>query len=114
MQDTSEAQNTASVQNTSAADNGAADQLRELSAALVEAQTKLALLMNGASCSSLEEGARFALGLVGVGMAPEDAAQRTMEVYPHLRLTKRELPVFSAETKGSDGFAAIRSIFARR
>lgn len=93
----------------------AENELKELQAALIEANTKLALLMNGAAKSKLSESARIALLLVDSGAAPEDAAQAVLQEYPHLKLTDREVPSFAAATSGSgDGFSAIRSIFAKK
>ncbi len=91
------------------------NELQELQAALNEAKTKLALLMNGAARSKLSEGAKIALLLVESGAAPEDAAETVLQEYPHLKRTDREVPVFSAAASGSgDGFSAIRSIFAKK
>ena len=87
----------------------------EMKAALLEARIKLALLLCGAAKEKLEEGSMLAHGFCIAGMEPEDAAQRVMEEYPHLRLISREVPKFAAQGGGSgDGFAAIRNIFARR
>lgn len=87
----------------------------ELTAALIEARVKLALLMCGAEREKLPEGAVLAMGLVAAGADPEEAAAKVITEYPHLKLKKREIPVFAAESRGSsDGFAAIKSIFARR
>ncbi len=91
------------------------NELQELQAALNEAKTKLALLMNGAARSKLSESAKIALLLVESGADPEDAAQAVLQEYPHLKRTDREVPSFSAATSGSgDGFSAIRSIFAKK
>ena len=91
------------------------DELTELHAALNEAKTKLALLMNGAARTKLSESAKIALLLVESGASPEEAAVAVLQEYPHLKLTEREVPSFSAATSGSgDGFSAIRSIFAKR
>ncbi len=91
------------------------NELQELHAALNEAKTKLALLLNGAARTKLSESAKIALLLVESGAAPEEAAQAVLQEYPHLKLTDREVPTFSAATSGSgDGFSAIRSIFAKR
>ena len=76
---------------------------------------KLALLLCGAAKEKLADAAKLALGMVAAGMEPEEAAEQTIKEYPHLKLTAREVPVFAADTSGSsDGFAAIRSIFAKR
>ncbi len=91
------------------------NELQELQAALNEAKTKLALLMNGAARTKLSEGARIALLLVESGTEPEEAALTVLQEYPHLKRTDREVPSFSAAASGSgDGFSAIRSIFAKR
>ncbi len=101
----------AEVQECTAEEN----ELKELQAALNEAKTKLALLMNGAARAKLSESAKIALLLVESGAAPEEAAQAVLQEYPHLKLADREVPSFSAATSGSgDGFSAIRSIFAKR
>ena len=87
----------------------------ELIAALIEARVKLALLLCGADKEKLDEAARIALGLVGTGIEPEEAAAEAVAEYPHLKLASRAVPVFAAQSKGSsDGFAAIKSIFAKR
>lgn len=91
------------------------NELQELQAALNEAKTKLALLMNGAARTKLSESAKITLLLVETGADPEEAAQAVLQEYPHLKRTDREVPSFSASTSGSgDGFSAIRSIFAKR
>ena len=87
----------------------------ELIAALIEARVKLALLLGGTAKDKLDDAAKIALGLVGAGMEPEEAAAKAIEEYPHFKLATREVPVFAAQTKGSnDGYAAIKSIFAKR
>ncbi len=91
------------------------NELQELQAALNEAKTKLALLMNGAARTKLSESAKIALLLVESGAEPEEAAAAVLQEYPHLKRTDREVPSFSAATSGSgDGFSAIRSIFSKR
>lgn len=91
------------------------DEITELTAALAEAHLKLSLLLCGTAKEKLSEAARLASGLINAGMLPDEAAEKTLLEYPHLRLTTREIPVFAAESKGSgDGFAAIRNIFAKR
>lgn len=83
--------------------------------ALTEAKIKLSLLLCGVDKAKLEEGARLASAFAATGLSPEEAAQKAAAEYPHLKLTKRELPAFAAQTGGSgDGFSAIRSIFAKR
>lgn len=86
-----------------------------LKEALTEARTKLALLLCGVAKEKLSDGAKIALGLVAAGMEPETAAAKAVEEYPHLKLAVREVPKFAAQASGSsDGFAAIKSIFAKK
>lgn len=95
--------------------SAADEELQQLQEALVEARVKLALLMCGAAKSKLAEGEKLAAGFVAAGASPEEAAETAVHSYPHLKLTEREIPTFSAATSGkSDGFAAIRGIFAKR
>ncbi len=94
------------------ADTSECDALIE---ALAEAKLKLALLMNGVAKQKLEEAAQLAAVFIAAGLAPEDAAAKTVLEYPHLRLLTKEMPRFSAQSGGStDGFSSIRSIFAKR
>lgn len=98
----------------SAPDN-AAEHIAELTARLTEVTIRLELLLAGADKERLEEGARLAAGLCGAGKTPAEAAAETVAEYPHLRAVQREIPQFSAQGGGrDDGFAAIRSIFARK
>lgn len=88
---------------------------KALKEALTEARTKLALLLCGTAKEKLSDGAKIALGLVSAGMEPETAAAKAVEEYPHLKLAVRDVPKFAAQTGGSgDGFAAIKSIFAKK
>ncbi|MBQ8171945.1 MAG: hypothetical protein IJZ95_08160 [Oscillospiraceae bacterium] len=88
---------------------------KALKEALTEARTKLALLLCGVAKEKLSDGAKIALGLVAAGMEPETAAAKAVEEYPHLKLAVREVPKFAAQASGSgDGFAAIKSIFAKK
>lgn len=88
---------------------------RELRAALLEANIRVALLIEGAAREQLSEAARLAEGLCAAGAAPEQAAHEVLEGYPHLKAVRREMPQFSAQSGGStDGFSMIRSIFARK
>ncbi len=90
-------------------------QLGELKAALREAKIKLALLLGGAAKEKLNEGERLAEGFCNMGLAPEEAAVKVMKEYPHLKLVAREIPTFATQNSGGgDGFAAIRSVFAKR
>ena len=83
--------------------------------ALMEAKLKLSLLMCGVDKNKLEEGARLAAAFAVAGLTPEEAAEKAVAEYPHLKLNRRELPSFAAQASGnSDGFSAIRSIFAKR
>lgn len=91
------------------------DEAQELRAALLEANIRVALLIEGAAREQLSEAARLAEGLCAAGAAPEQAAHEVLESYPHLKAVRRELPQFSAQSGGSaDGFSMIRSIFARK
>ena len=90
-------------------------ELEELRAALKEAQIKAELLINGASRENLAQAAQLAQLLCDSGSTPAEAAREIIEKYPHLKLAKREIPQFAAQTSGSgDGFAAVRRIFAKR
>ena len=90
-------------------------ELEELRAALREAQLKAELLMNGASREFLAQAAELAQMLCDAGSTPAQAAKEIIEKYPHMKLTRREIPQFAAQTSGSgDGFAAVRRIFAKR
>lgn len=91
------------------------DETEELRAALLEANIKLALLLAGTAKEKLSEAAKLVEGLCALGKTPEDAAAEIIGGYPHLKAVQRELPQLSAQTGGADdGFALIRSIFARR
>ena len=93
-----------------------AEQLEELRSEVAELKIKLALLSGGAAPEKLAEGVKRAEGILSAeGAQPEDAAAKVLEEYPHIRLAKRSVPKLSAESGGKgDGFAAIRSIFARK
>lgn len=93
----------------------ARNEAQELRAALLEANIRVALLIEGAAREQLSEAARLAEGLCAAGAAPEQAAHEVLEGYPHLKAVRREMPQFSAQSGGStDGFSMIRSIFARK
>ena len=95
----------------------AADQKRieELSEKLFDTETRLYLLLAGVAKEKLSEGAELARGICKAGKTPEESAREIAEAYPHLRSVRREVPKFSASGAGDgDGFAAIRSIFAKR
>lgn len=95
----------------------AADQKRieELSEKLSDTEIRLHLLLAGVAKEKLSEGAELARGICKAGKTPEEAAREIAEAYPHLRSVRREVPKFSASGSGDgDGFAAIRSIFAKR
>ena len=99
------------------ADNSvAAEELIQLRAEVTELRLKLALLTGGAAPEKLCEGVKLAAGIMEAdGTEPDDAAAEVLSEYPHLRLVKRSIPQFSAESRGtSDGFEAIRSIFAKK
>ena len=103
------------AQNSDDGEMCAAEQIAELTERLAKVTIRLELLLAGADKERLEEGARLAEGLCGAGWASAEAAAEVMAEYPHLRTVKRELPQFSAQSGGSDdGFAAIRSIFAKK
>ena len=95
---------------------GQDEEIKALRSELMELKLRLALLSGGAAPERLDEGMKLAAGLVNSGeLTPEEAALRVLCEYPHIRLAKRELPQLSAECRGSgDGFAAIRSIFAKK
>lgn len=87
----------------------------DLRAALLEANVKLSLLLCGAAKERLDEAAKIAYGLCALGKSPAEAAAEVLAGYPHLAAVQRELPRFAAQGGGcNDGFAAIRSIFARK
>ena len=92
------------------------EELQQLRAEIMELRLKLALLTGGAAPERLCEGVKLAAGIMSAdGTEPDDAAAEVLREYPHLRLVRRSVPQFSAESRGaSDGFAAIRSIFARK
>lgn len=93
----------------------AEERIAELTARLTEVTIRLELLMAGADKERLDEGARLAAGLCGAGMAPADAAAEVVAEYPHIRAVQREIPQLSVQGGGrDDGFAAIRSIFAKK
>lgn len=92
------------------------EEVQDLRAEVAELRLRLALLTGGAVPEKLDEGVKLAAGLMEAdGAEPDDAAAEVLREYPHIRLVKRSVPQFSAESRGSfDGFAAIRSIFARK
>lgn len=111
----SAAGDTAPALQEEARDEAERNEAQELKAALLEANIRVALLIEGAAREQLSEAARLAEGLCAAGAAPEQAAHEVLEGYPHLKAVKRELPQFSAQSGGSsDGFSMIRSIFARK
>lgn len=97
-------------------ENNQAEEIKALQGEVAMLKIKLALLTGGASPEKLDEGVKLAAGLMAAEDAdPETAVQEVLREYPHIRLAKRSIPQFSAESRGSsDGFAAIRSIFARK
>ncbi len=100
---------------TESAPDDTAEQIAELTARLAEVTIRLELLLAGADKERLEEGARLAAGLCGTGMPPAEAAAEIVAEYSHLKAVRREIPQLSAQGGGmDDGFAAIRSIFARK
>ena len=103
------------VQTVSATEAAAVAECEALIAALAEAKIKLSLLLCGVDKNKLDEAAKLAAAFVAAGLTPEDAAEKAVAEYPHLKLTKRDLPTFATQSGGSgDGFSAIRSIFAKR
>lgn len=101
--------------NEEAEADGGAETAAELAERLARVTVRLELLLAGADKERLEEGARLAEGFCRAGMTPAEAAALTVTEYPHLKAVRRELPHFSAQSGGSDdGFAAIRSIFAKK
>lgn len=97
-------------------ENSQAEEIKALQGEVAMLKIKLALLTGGASPEKLDEGVKLAAGLMAAEDAdPETAVQEVLREYPHIRLAKRSVPQFSAESRGnSDGFAAIRNIFARK
>ncbi len=91
-------------------------ELEQLRSEVTELKLRLALITGGAAPEKLEEGVRMAGGLISAeGKQPEEAAAEILSEYPHIRLARRTVPKLSAESGGKgDGFAAIRSIFARK
>lgn len=99
-------------ENTNAVD---LKRIEELSEKLSDTEIRLHLLLAGVAKEKLSEGAELARGICKAGKTPEEAAREIAEAYPHLRSVRREVPKFSASGSGDgDGFAAIRSIFAKR
>ncbi len=82
---------------------------------LLDAESRLALLLAGIAKENLEEAAAMAAGLCSAGKSVEEAAKEIAEGYPHLKALSRSIPRFAAASSGSaDGFAAIRKIFSGR
>ena len=92
------------------------DELVALRCEVAELKLRLALLAGGAAPEKLDEGVKLAAGIMAACNGDADsAAGEVLVEYPHIRLTKRAVPQFSAECSGrGDGFAAIRNIFAKR
>lgn len=91
------------------------DELCELKAALMEAKIRAQLLMAGAAKEKLNEAERLVRGLCSADADIETAVGEIMENYPHLKTRGSEIPQLCAQSGGStDGFALIRSIFAKR
>lgn len=92
------------------------EKIKALRGELMELKLRLALLTAGAAPERLEEGMKLAAGImVSDQIPPESAAEEVLREYPHIKLAKRTIPQFSAESRGcGDGFAAIRGIFAKR
>lgn len=94
---------------------GELDELDELREALLEANIRAGLLMEGAAKEKLSEAERLVRGLCAAGADIESAIKEIMDNYPHLKSIEREIPRISAQQSGSaDGFALIRNIFAKR
>ena len=92
-----------------------AEELAKLEEELLDTRIKLCLMISGAAYERLEDAAKIARGLYETAGSPGEAARLAVSEYPHLRLAKRSVPQFSAQSGGSsDGFAAIRGIFAKR
>ena len=93
-----------------------AARLEQLLGEITGLKLKLALLLGGAAPEKLDEGVKLSEGILAAqGNDPEQAAAEVLREYPHIKLVKRELPKLSAESGGKgDGFAAIRSIFAKK
>lgn len=92
------------------------EEIKALRGELMELKLRLALLTAGAAPERLEEGMKLAAGImVSDQIPPESSAEEVLREYPHIKLAKRTIPRFSAESRGcGDGFAAIRGIFAKR
>lgn len=99
-----------------AQEDNSAEIISLLRGEITDLKLRLALLSGGAASGKLGDGVRLAQGILGAGeTSPEDAAAKILEEYPHLKLQQRSVPKLSAESGGKgDGFAAIRSIFAKR
>lgn len=86
-----------------------------LEAELMKERIKVKLLTLGILPEKLEDGAAMAYGLYLAGKTSDGAAEEIIAAYPHLKVVRRELPQFAAESAGSgDGFSAIRRIFSAR
>lgn len=91
------------------------ESISALETELVKERIRVKLLTLDILPEKLEDGAAMAYGLCAAGKTPDDAAEEIMAAYPHLKVVRRELPQFAAESAGSgDGFSAIRRIFAAR
>ena len=103
-------------QDEQAAESVQDDEIQALRGEVAELRLRLSLLTGGAAPEKLDEGVKLAAGIMAAdGCEPQEAAEEVLREYPHIRLARRSVPQFSAESRGSgDGFAAIRSIFARK
>lgn len=90
-------------------------EISALKAALLEANIRAELLLAGTAKENLSEAQRLAAGLCGSDEDVESAVSKILSEYPHLKAVRCEIPQLSAQTSGSaDGFALIKSIFAKR
>ena len=93
----------------------AEQELSELRAALFESSIKAELLMAGITKEHLEDGVTLCTLMCSTGKSPKEAAQDVIELYPHLKTVQHNIPQLAAEGGGkTDGFALIKSIFARK
>lgn len=91
------------------------ESISTLETELMKERIKVKLLTLGILPEKLEDGAAMTYGLYLAGKTPDGAAEEIIAAYPHLKVVRRELPQFAAESTGSgDGFSAIRRIFSAR
>lgn len=112
--DTTDENNSQSASAASIGECGESE-ISALKAALLEANIRAELLLAGTAKENLSEAQRLAAGLCGSDEDVESAVSKILSEYPHLKAVRCEIPQLSAQTSGSaDGFALIKSIFAKR